>query len=441
MKRQLVLILFLFAMLLFVTTTALADEKDGFSYTGESYSATTTRGLNLRDSDGELIRELPKDTKVYVLGISTTEKNRAVVEWQGQTGTLLTSGLEKQSNSKKISYKGESYTARTVRGLNFRNAEGELICEIPENTDVHVLGISTTESNRAVIVWQGQTGTVLANGLKKQTTSSKKFSYTGESYVARTTRSLNLRDADGELIKELSQNTDVHVLGISTNDPNRAVIEWQGLIGTVLANGLKKQRAPLKKLSHSGESYYAATVCELNLRDTEGQLIRIIPAYSLVYVKGVYDEDSSRSVVVYNEFEGTVLRKALKAVEDAIFVDIGKQTVKLFKEGELYAESSCVTGMRGGNDTPNGAFKVNYMKENTTLSGTNRDGTTYVQDVDYWIRFFKGCGFHDASWRSSFGKSIYTTNGSHGCVNLPYSFAKVMYENAYLGMPVYIAKP
>ena len=28
-------------------------------------------------------------------------------------------------------------------------------------------------------------------------------------------------------------------------------------------------------------------------------------------------------------------------------------------------------------------------------------------------------GLHDASWRGSFGGSIYQSNGSHGCVNLP----------------------
>ena len=41
----------------------------------------------------------------------------------------------------------------------------------------------------------------------------------------------------------------------------------------------------------------------------------------------------------------------------------------------------------------------------------------------------EGAGLHDASWRSSFGGSIYKTNGSHGCVNMPYSVAKAIYEN------------
>lgn len=43
---------------------------------------------------------------------------------------------------------------------------------------------------------------------------------------------------------------------------------------------------------------------------------------------------------------------------------------------------------------------------------------------------------HDAKWRSSFGGSIYKTGGSHGCINLPHSVAKKIYENIASGMPV-----
>lgn len=43
---------------------------------------------------------------------------------------------------------------------------------------------------------------------------------------------------------------------------------------------------------------------------------------------------------------------------------------------------------------------------------------------------------HDASWRSSFGGTIYKTNGSHGCINLPPAVAKTIYENISQGDPV-----
>ena len=38
-----------------------------------------------------------------------------------------------------------------------------------------------------------------------------------------------------------------------------------------------------------------------------------------------------------------------------------------------------------------------------------------------------GEGLHDATWRSSFGGTIYKNSGSHGCVNLPLKTAEQVY--------------
>ena len=50
--------------------------------------------------------------------------------------------------------------------------------------------------------------------------------------------------------------------------------------------------------------------------------------------------------------------------------------------------------------------------------------------------FNGGIGLHDAPWRGSFGGQIYKTNGSHGCINLPYDAAKLIYETVSKGYPV-----
>ena len=52
--------------------------------------------------------------------------------------------------------------------------------------------------------------------------------------------------------------------------------------------------------------------------------------------------------------------------------------------------------------------------------------------------FYNGCGFHDASWRSSFGGDIYKYDGSHGCINLPPSVAPTFYNYVRTGMPVVV---
>ena len=45
-------------------------------------------------------------------------------------------------------------------------------------------------------------------------------------------------------------------------------------------------------------------------------------------------------------------------------------------------------------------------------------------------------GFHDATWRGTFGGDIYINNGSHGCVNMPLGNAETMFYLIDPGFPV-----
>ena len=84
-----------------------------------------------------------------------------------------------------------------------------------------------------------------------------------------------------------------------------------------------------------------------------------------------------------------------------------------------------------GYTTPPGLFSLTYKQKDAVLRGEG-----YASPVDFWMPFNGGIGFHDASWRNQFGGTIYKTNGSHGCINMPYNAAKTLYENVYAGMPV-----
>lgn len=113
-------------------------------------------------------------------------------------------------------------------------------------------------------------------------------------------------------------------------------------------------------------------------------------------------------------------------------IDLGKQHLYLYVKGELILESDFVSGnaSRGWN-TPAGVFGLTYKTTNAVLRGEN-----YATPVSYWMPFNGNIGMHDATWRNSFGGEIYLTNGSHGCINLPYENAKVIYEYVYTGFPV-----
>ena len=64
------------------------------------------------------------------------------------------------------------------------------------------------------------------------------------------------------------------------------------------------------------------------------------------------------------------------------------------------------------------------------------NGPGYSSYVEYWMAFNGNIGLHDANWRNEFGGSIYRSNGSHGCVNLPTEAAKLIYETVSYGYPV-----
>ncbi len=113
-------------------------------------------------------------------------------------------------------------------------------------------------------------------------------------------------------------------------------------------------------------------------------------------------------------------------------INLTAQHLFFYKDGELVIESDFVSGNPSrGNATPDGAYSLTYKERNATLKGQN-----YRTPVSYWMPFNGNVGMHDSSWRSTFGGSIYKTNGSHGCINLPPAVAATIYENIEQGIPV-----
>ena len=120
-------------------------------------------------------------------------------------------------------------------------------------------------------------------------------------------------------------------------------------------------------------------------------------------------------------------------------IDLGGQHVYLYQEGQLVWDAPCVTGNVSRNHTtPPGIYSLAYKETDRILRGAKRkDGTyEYESHVDYWMPFNGGIGLHDAKWRGSFGGEIYLKNGSHGCINLPPSRTKDLYDRVYPGIPV-----
>ena len=133
-----------------------------------------------------------------------------------------------------------------------------------------------------------------------------------------------------------------------------------------------------------------------------------------------------------NESTDKVTVSVEKKKNPYVIVSIANQKLEYYEYDKLVLSSSVVTGING--KTPRGNFKVLNKARDIILKGAD-----YESFVSYWIAF-KGAafGFHDASWRSSFGGNIYKYAGSHGCVNMPYSKVRQLYNMIDIGTPVYI---
>ena len=113
-------------------------------------------------------------------------------------------------------------------------------------------------------------------------------------------------------------------------------------------------------------------------------------------------------------------------------IDLSNQHMYLYINGKCVLDSDFVSGnVSAGHNTPGGVYGVTYKSRNTILRGPGYESFVY-----YWMPYNGGVGMHDATWRNKFGGEIYKTSGSHGCINLPLSVAKDLYEYVEAGFPV-----
>ena len=109
-------------------------------------------------------------------------------------------------------------------------------------------------------------------------------------------------------------------------------------------------------------------------------------------------------------------------------------------------DSAVITGMENlaADLTPTGTYHIYAKETNLYLKGHDSTGS-WDDYVNYWMPFldnqYGAYGFHDATWRpaDAFGNiSPYSSNASHGCVEMPLATAKWLYGWAVVGTTVTI---
>lgn len=122
-------------------------------------------------------------------------------------------------------------------------------------------------------------------------------------------------------------------------------------------------------------------------------------------------------------------------------INTKRQKLWLVENGKTVFESPVVTGSAKVDlETAEGVYAISYKERKAVLRGENSDGSSYESPVDYWMPFNGNIGMHDAPWKKAFGLKEFRRAPSHGCVNMPYKYAKKMFSRVKAGFPVVVYK-
>lgn len=143
-----------------------------------------------------------------------------------------------------------------------------------------------------------------------------------------------------------------------------------------------------------------------------------------VYLKG-----AMKNLEILENRQPIYIRDFREIGNTYIEVSINDQHLWYYKDGNLVLDCAVVTGTQGVHDTPIGCYYITEM-----INGKYLTGPGYRTWVNRWMRLNNnGIGLHDATWRSSFGGSIFLKDGSHGCVNMPNEKAAQLFKEAEIG--------
>ena len=212
--------------------------------------------------------------------------------------------------------------------------------------------------------------------------------------------------------------------------PDALVVSDNGSV-SVTSDSIDKAIAKAKeKYSTVGETVKFKTAHGDTVEVSGGDYGNIMKVDGLkaLLEKGILKGEGVNASVPY---KSNCLNNNPKIEGTYVEVDLTNQYLYMFVNGKKVVETPVVTGKVGARATPQGVYMLKNKIMDVPLVGDN-----YVTPVKYWMPFNGGIGLHDAVWQSAFGGERYKTKGSHGCVNLPMSKAKEIYENATVGMPV-----
>ena len=251
-----------------------------------------------------------------------------------------------------------------------------------------------------------------------------------------------------EMTAPIRKYTDVKIT-LTIHDDVKEVID-----GSVISSWLYKDDEDricvdgelVRTYMKAMEDKYDTLYKEKSFTNSYGETISVKPGtlgWSIAAnneTKRIMDElEAGEDVERDIEFDAKAVGWDDEIGDTYVEVSIDHQYLWYYVNGEVLVETPITSGTKStGHDTPRGAFYINNKQMHVTLIGADPEDP-YESEVTYWLPF-KGntYGLHDASWRGSYGGSVYIYNGSHGCINTPYYKVQAIYENITKGTPVIV---
>jgi lipoprotein-anchoring transpeptidase ErfK/SrfK len=129
-----------------------------------------------------------------------------------------------------------------------------------------------------------------------------------------------------------------------------------------------------------------------------------------------------------------------------VLVSISQRHMWACNSSTQVYDSAVITGMENlpADLTPTGTYHIYTKLTNQVLKGCDTTGC-WNDPVSYWLPFLDNqygtYGFHDATWRAptDFGNiSPYSSNASHGCVEMPLAASRWLYNWSNIGTTITI---
>jgi lipoprotein-anchoring transpeptidase ErfK/SrfK len=170
----------------------------------------------------------------------------------------------------------------------------------------------------------------------------------------------------------------------------------------------------------------------------------IVPAAIKKPVKQVSTTKTNTTATVTQDSEPNVC--AANTLPELVLVSISQRHLWACAGASTVFNSAVVTGMENlpADLTPVGTYHIYAKDTDLYLNGSDSTGSWHDY-VYYWMPFldnqYGAYGLHDATWRpaDAFGNiSPYSSNASHGCVEMPLATAKWIYDWVSIGTTVTI---